>query len=100
MQVQTVYGQSVLQRDLRWTQDENNNKGHKQLLCRILKLITESSDSEQHHNKTRRNQEARKPGGEDREARRSESTRGEDGRKPQYSSRTCHRSLWYGGIRT
>ena len=41
---------------------------------------------------TRRKQEARKPGGEDRETRRSESTRREDGRKPQISSRTCYRS--------
>ena len=44
-------------------QEENQNKGHKQLLCWILKLVTESSDSEQHHrhnNKKRGSQETRR----------------------------------------
>ena len=87
-EVQTVYGQSVLQRDLRWTQDENKNKGHRHFLCRI-QIITESSDSEQHHGQNTKTTGSPEARGGSQETRRNKGTREEDGRIPQYSSRSC-----------
>ena len=85
------YGQSVMHRDLRWTQCTRKNntetRSHRLLLRRILNKFTESSDSEQHHRHNTKNREPgshrEKPGNQE------EPRHKKDGGIPQYSSRTC-----------
>ena len=91
-QVQTAKRQNVVQRYLKWTQvqrERKSNMNHRQLLCWIRELFTESSDSEQHHGQNTMNTGSPEARGGNQETRRTKGTREEDGRIPQYSSRTC-----------
>ena len=92
MQVQTVRGQNVSQRYLRWTQCTRKKIKHVPqavAVLNFLKLITESSDSEQHHGQNKETTGSQEARGERRETRRNEGIKEEDGRIPQYSSRSC-----------